>query len=129
MSEGSFQMFRSDCAVMPLVLKRKWYEMIERGEKKEEYRAATGYWLKRFEKWDRSPGGTPVVEFRLGYAKNAPRMAFWVFGQNTESGMKTYALVDRDVDKPRHPEWGEPEEPHFVIRLGGPIQLLGLVRA
>ena len=129
MSECSLQMFRSDCAVLKLVLKRKWYEMIERGEKKEEYRAATDYWRTRLEKWDRSPGGTPVVEFRLGYAKNAPRMAFWVFGQNTESGMKTYALVDRDVDKPRHPEWGEPEEPHFVIRLGGPIQLLGLVRA
>ena len=50
-------------------------------------------------------------------------MAFWVFGQNTVSGMKTYALVDRETEKPRHPEWGEPDEPHFVIKLGGRIHL------
>ena len=121
MSECS--MFRSDCAVLKLVLKRMWYEMIERGEKREEYRAATDYWLKRLANGDLHPAGTPVVEFRLGYAKDAPRMAFWVFGQNTVSGMKTYALVDDDTDKPRHPEWGEPDGAHFVIKLGGRIRL------
>ena len=126
---SEFSMFRSDCAVLKLVLKRKWYEMIERGEKREEYRAATDYWLKRLANWDLHPAGTPVVEFRLGYSKNAPRMAFWVFGQNTVGGMRTYALVDRETEKLRHPEWGEPDEPHFVIRLGGPVSLLGLVRA
>ena len=126
---SEFSMFRSECAVLKLVLKRKWYEMIERGEKREEYRAASDYWLKRLANWDLNPAGTPVVEFRLGYAKNAPRMAFWVLGQNTAGGMKTYALVDRETEKLRHPEWGEPDESHFVIRLGGPVSLLGLVRA
>ena len=63
---SEFSMFRSDCAVLKLVLKRKWYEMIERGEKREEYRAATDYWLKRLANWDLHPAGTPVVEFRLG---------------------------------------------------------------
>ena len=123
MSEN-IQMFRSDCAVLPLVLTRKWYELIERGEKREEYRVATDYWNKRLTNWDLHPAGTPVVEFRLGYAKDAPRLAFWVFGLNTESGIKTYAFVDRHTDKTRHPEWGEPDVPHFVIKLGGPIKLL-----
>lgn len=63
------------------------------------------------------------MEFRLGYAKNAPRMAFWVFGLNTASGMKIYALVDRDTNKPRHPNWGEPDQPHFFIALGGLVKL------
>ena len=30
-----------------LVLKSKWYEMIESGEKTEEYRETKKYWLKR----------------------------------------------------------------------------------
>ena len=30
-----------------LPLKKKWYEMIERGEKHEEYRKITNYWLSR----------------------------------------------------------------------------------
>ena len=124
MSANEIRFPRHKCAILPLVLKGKWFDLIASGEKREEYRAATDYWLKRLEKWDRLPGGTPVVEFRLGYAKNAPRMAFWCFGQNTVFGMKAYALVVRDTDKPRHPEWGEPDEPHFVIRLGGQIRLV-----
>ena len=114
---------RSACAILSLVLKGKWFDMIASGEKREEYRMATDYWLKRLANWDLHPAGTPIVEFRLGYAKDAPSMAFWVFGLNTESGMKTYALVDRDTDKPRHPEWGEPTEPHFFIKLGGRVEL------
>ena len=30
-----------------LVLKRKWWDMIESGEKKEEYRTHSDYWIKR----------------------------------------------------------------------------------
>lgn len=33
--------------ILHLVLKRKWYDMIASGEKKEEYRATTPYWTKR----------------------------------------------------------------------------------
>lgn len=35
---------RSQCSILPLVLKGKWYDMIATGEKKEEYRADTQYW-------------------------------------------------------------------------------------
>ena len=34
--------------ILHLVLKKKWYEMQERGEKTEEYREITKYWVKRF---------------------------------------------------------------------------------
>ena len=33
--------------ILHLVLKKKWYEMQERGEKTEEYRELTEYWRKR----------------------------------------------------------------------------------
>lgn len=33
--------------VLHLILKRKWWDMIASGEKKEEYRAFNEYWTKR----------------------------------------------------------------------------------
>ena len=115
---GMTRLDRSECAILPLVLTGRWFDMIERGEKREEYRAATEYWSKRLFRWNRMPG-CPVVEFRLGYAKNAPRMAFWCFGSPTASGMMSFCYVEER----RHPEWGEPETPHFANRLGGRVEL------
>lgn len=113
---------RSECAILSLVLTRKWYGMIDAGLKWEEYRADTTYWLRRLSNWGLlsfNARNAPVVEFRLGYASNAPRMAFWTFGLDTASGMLPYAhKVGSD-----HPEWGEPDGPHFIIRLGGRIEL------
>lgn len=106
---------RSECAVLPLVVKGKWYEMIERGEKREEYRLLTDYWMKRIFNWNGyipKRKGTPVVEFRLGYARNAKRMAF--LGESPVI-----------VALPRHREWGEPKGVHFVIGLGERVVLEG----
>ena len=116
---------REKCAILSLVLKGKWYDMIEHGGKREEYRDATKYWRIRLHNWDKrfTAHNTPVVEFRRGYAHDAPRMAFWCLGVETVSGMMPYAYVDAASDKPRHPEWGEPEKPHFFVELGGRVTL------
>ena len=116
---------RDKCAILSLVLTGKWYDMIEHGGKREEYRAATSYWNRRLYNWDAkfTDHNIPVVEFRRGYAHNAPRMAFWCMGLPTATGMKTYAYVDLPIDKRHHPEWGEPSAPHFFIKLGGRVVL------
>lgn len=36
--------------ILDLVLKAKWYDMIERGEKRDEYRDKKTYWAKRLMK-------------------------------------------------------------------------------
>lgn len=46
---------RSQCSILRLVLKGKWYDMIATGEKKEEYRADTQYWHKRLFKLGSEP--------------------------------------------------------------------------
>ena len=117
---------RDKCSILSLVLKGEWYDMIEHGGKREEYRAATKYWRTRFNNWDVkfTQNNTPVVEFRRGYRPNAPRMAFWTLGIETVSGLRPYAYVDQQSDKPRHPEWGEPTAPHFFIELGGRVKLI-----
>lgn len=115
---------RSQCAVLPLVLKGKWFDMIARGEKHEEYRAVTDYWLTRLSNWCVAVAGDKlhVVEFRRGYAKDAPRMAYWCRPIALTGGeIRTYGIVTGACSKPRHPEWGEPKERHFAIMLGGPV--------
>jgi hypothetical protein len=115
---------RKDCSVLPLVLKGKWFYMIKDGVKKEEYRLDTPYWRRRLEKWSFAMHGDyreRIVEFRLGYAKNAPRMAFKAL-LNYQDGEFRYYDRRNFQD---HPEWGEPEELHFAIHLTTKIKLIG----
>lgn len=69
-----------------LPIKRKWFDMIKSGEKKEEYREIKPYWTKRFENYYEiaklnieleCPNFKEIyyrVVFRNGYGNNAPRM-------------------------------------------------------
>ena len=107
-------LYRSDCRILPLVLAGKWYWMIDSGEKTEEYRIRNRYWLVRMRKWWwrwRSPH-KPIVEFRLGYASNAPKMAFEVVSVGISTGFS------------KHPEWGEPDCSHYPIVLGERVTLV-----
>ncbi len=112
---------RADCALLHLVLKKKWYEMIESGEKKEEYREEKPYWDVRLRNWiDRLMRGRKtylVVAFSLGYAK--PSMFFCVhlypIGDSCEE--LSYRVLNP------HPEWGEPDTPHYVIVLSERVVL------
>ncbi len=94
---------------LTLPLKRKWFEMIKAGVKKEEYRAITPYWIKRllenpedkkrakFKSFDR-------LVFTLGYPKadeTERRLSF----KNPRIRIGT-----------GRPEWGaEPGKQYFVI--------------
>jgi len=100
---------RSKCAILSLVLKRQWFEMIDAGKKLAEYRDATRYWAVRLSNWD-NDGRICVVEFRLGYGRNAPRMYFL---------SPTYRHCAVQV----RPEWGEPKGLHYTIVLGERVEL------
>lgn len=72
--------------MLTLPIKKKWYDMILSGEKKEEYRENKSYWDKRFRKvflyaclseysdYPTLPYGFDEHEilFRNGYSKNSP---------------------------------------------------------
>ena len=113
---------------LKLVLKKKWYNMIASGEKKEEYRDLTEYWFKRimatgpfipsyqaycYQMYRRKKGPysetykgkNDIVTFYLGYAKDRPSMSF-----------KIDSIVLGNVGLP---EWGAPEKgEYFIIKLG-----------
>ena len=89
---------------LKLVLKKKWWDMVASGQKREEYREATAYWSHRF--YDEWCCWKPYdeVTFYLGYAKDRPSM--------------TFRIIDI-LEGPGRPEWGaEPGKEYFVIQLG-----------
>lgn len=96
--------------MLTLPIKRKWYDMIASGEKKEEYRCLTPYYCKRFANlqlfWE---GGKPqfYVRLRAGYRKDSPQMVIvcWI-----------------DIGQGK-PEWGAPPgEEVFRLHITQRIQ-------
>ena len=96
--------------ILKLTLKKKWYDLIASGVKKEEYREIKPYWINRLcikssetinsydiKKYD-------YVEFTNGYLKNSPKVVFEI---------KNITIREGKI------EWGaEPDKDCFVIELG-----------
>lgn len=99
---------RSECAILPLVLKGKWYDMIASGEKREEYREYKPYWRKRILKWLYDSREMHVVAFSRGYRK--PDMFF-----SAATSWNTY--------RGGNAKWGEPEAEHYTIHLLERVEL------
>lgn len=60
--------------ILILSVKKKWFDLIKSGKKKEEYRTLKEYWIKRL---GFKPGyykGYTHIEFRNGYGKNVPKI-------------------------------------------------------
>lgn len=93
-----------------LTLKKKWFDMVASGEKKEEYREIKDYWTRRlteimkngvdqatvFRTFDR-------VEFRNGYGKDAPKILMECRGVEVDYGFH---------------KWGAGNQLYYVIKLG-----------
>lgn len=91
-----------------LPIKRKWFDMILSGEKKEEYREIKPYYTKRFQNQGLldiyelpTINKIPII-FRNGYSANSPNFT---------------ALCSLDV-KTGKEEWGaEPNKEYYVLRI------------
>ena len=85
--------------ILHLTLKKQWFDMIESGQKKEEYREQKGYWHKRLRGREYD-----AICFRNGYAKDSPKMLVELLG------------IDRGLGII---EWGAPfRESVYILRLG-----------
>lgn len=59
--------------MLTLPIKKRWFDMILSGEKKEEYRDITPYYKVRFKNlWDNRYIGKRKIMFRNGYSMNSP---------------------------------------------------------
>jgi hypothetical protein len=96
--------------VLHLTLKRKWFDMIASGEKKEEYRDLKLYWSDRLGEHE-DCSFYEAVKFRNGYRPDSPIMVF--------------KIEDIIIGEGR-PEWGaEPGRKYFIIKLGDKLSLAG----
>ena len=76
--------------ILHLPLMAKWYEMIERGEKLEEYRENKPYWQKRL-----LSNTYDTVKFRYGYTTRT--MTFRIKKIRFGRGRKGWGAGDNDV--------------------------------
>lgn len=103
---------------LDLVLKKKWYDMIDSGEKMEEYREAKPYWVKRL---TLLPYGILLFSYRNGYQpipfKDFTHVTFHL-GYSKDRPSMTFAIKEIVIDEGKE-EWGAlPGETYFVIKLG-----------
>ncbi len=110
--------------ILHLTLKKKWFDMIASGEKKEEYREIKPYWVSRlvnsfYPEKDKyrdyvfewkgmlfsmdEPVYFDAVEFKNGYSSNAPKILVECLG------------IDNGYTKLK---WADEYKPCFVIKLG-----------
>ena len=92
--------------VLRLTLKRKWFDMIASGQKREEYRVPGKWILSRLEGSEYD-----VIEFKNGYGPNVPTM-------EVEWGGWGYSFGRR--------EWGgggDQGKPFVTIYLGRVLSL------
>lgn len=96
-----------------LTIKSKWFQMIRDGQKLEEYRPC--YNKQVANAYDKAIAATEnqenifaVAILRNGYNKRSRSVAVRLSG-----------IIRRETDCAGHPEWGEPYDKHFVLRIGG----------
>lgn len=128
-----------DDKTLHLVLKRKWWEMIESGEKKEEYRDFTPFYVKRLcdnpcfnkqgeiierkiiDKWTLDACEKRGIDLKTAWVngniipKDYSSVTFH-FGYTNK--IMTYSVEDISVGEGRT-EWGaESGKECFIIKLG-----------
>ena len=102
-----------------LVLKHKWYDMIESGEKPEEYRDGTPYWAKRLL-------GCPT--FVAQPARAGQRVSLPIEEGTTVTFHRGYTSTTMIFEVKflayGHglPRWGAPKEKCFIIGLGNRLK-------
>lgn len=104
---------KEDCCVLPLVLQGKWFNMIESGGKKEEYRTSSNV-MRQIERWCGEAAINNkyrVVRFHLGYQRDRPAMTF-------------IADMPYSSTCQMQPNWGEPSGFHYVIPLAEEVELV-----
>lgn len=84
--------------ILYLTLKKKWFDMILSGEKKEEYREIKPYWDKRL-----IVNNYTHVQFRNGYGCDSPLVVVELLDIYKNIG---------------HPDLGAPDKKVYILRLG-----------
>lgn len=115
-------------ATFDLVLKVRWYEMIESGKKREEYRKIGDYWSKRLIALPdarKRDSGVPTPSHGDVLNDDGVRFRYFTsvrFHRAYTSTIMTFAIDGIEIGE-GNPEWGAiPGQKYFVIKLGNRIE-------
>lgn len=81
--------------MLTMPIKKQWFDMILAGEKKEEYRASTPYWLSRIrneiKRQNAGDDGQGLqIILKNGYGKNAPKAMITLYGITEGVGIEKW---------------------------------------
>jgi len=78
-----------------LNLHRKWFDMILKGDKKEEYRIISEYWLKRL--INAKKRGVKTITFSNGYSKDRPQFIIEIIDIRIGKGKVKWGADQDDI--------------------------------
>lgn len=114
--------------ILNLVLKGHWYDMIECGEKTEEYREIKTYWEKRLLNYDaikRDIKTLVFIRYFLGMDINAcvsyPKGYDAVCFHRGYTRTTMLFSLDHIAMGNGNPTWGAPDHKVFILKLGQKI--------
>lgn len=94
--------------MLTLPIKKKWFDMIKSGEKKEEYREIKPYYSKRFEFEDDE-------ELKLHTIQTATTVRFRNGYSNASPTIECKVVITKGLGKL---EWGaEPNKEYYVLKI------------
>lgn len=99
-------------------IKKRWFDMISQGEKKEEYREIKAYWTKRIIKMIGLPDSVEEdVKTILRYMKTSNKYDVIFRNGYMKDSPKLYAKVKVSIG-PGKSEWGaEPEKEYYILHI------------
>lgn len=104
--------------ILHLVLKGKWYDMIQSGEKKEEYREIRPYWMSRltmcYGKGFRDCKYRKCFEKKCLFERHFDAICFH---RGYTSQTMLFKLEEITIGK-GNPDWGAPDYEVFILKLG-----------
>lgn len=83
--------------VLELTIKKKWFDMIASGEKKEEYREIKKHWISRLCETKNMLDGCKewfAVRFTNGYSKSSPTILLECYGVDFGYGKKEWGAIE-----------------------------------
>lgn len=109
--------------VLHLNLKKKWFDMILSGEKKEEYREMSAYWKRFFSGMFYINSTERLATVTIKDIKYLPKNITICFSNGYAKNRRQFFIELESIHiRKGRPEWGaEPGKYYFVLSLGKKI--------
>ena len=106
--------------ILHLNLKKKWFDMILLGSKKEEYREMSEYWMHRFNSMFFTLGQGHPIKIIIKNVRYDPTDVIICFSNGYRKDRRQFKIECKDLTAGKgRTEWGaEKNVNYFILKLG-----------